>query len=172
MSAELASIITCHPQQQRGGQLCHAWPASTSFALSAGAQHGACTLPRVGALWTLVDRMTNAIPFTRLRCRTELTHPDSGCVCPMHPLKRRHKSMTNQNFRILTASADRTWKMVCHNEPGLLLKTSTVLTPTDPSFSNRYIHFIICQIMKMTYFLDPLIQIVFYFGFSRTLSTS
>lgn len=122
MSAELASIITCHPQQQRGGQLCRARPASTSFSVSAGAQHGACTLPRVGALWTLVDRMTNAIPFTRLRCRTELTHPDSGCVCPMHPLKRRHKSTTNQNFRILIASADRTWKMVCHNEPGLLLK--------------------------------------------------
>ena len=82
----------------------------------------ACSLHTVGALWTLVDRVTNAIPFTRLRRRTELKHPDSGRVCPMHPLKRRHKSMTNQNFRILPVSADRTCKMVCHNEPGLLLK--------------------------------------------------
>ena len=66
--------------------------------------------------------MTDAILFTRLRCRTELKHPDTGCVCPVHLLKRRHKSTANQNVRILTVSADRTCKMVCHNEPGLLLK--------------------------------------------------
>lgn len=89
----------------------------------------------------------------------------------MYSLKRRHESVTNQNFRIFIDSADRKNKVLVKLSQGYSSKLSTGLILIEPSFSSRHVHSIIFHLrnMKMIYFSGLLVQIAFYFGFSRTL---
>lgn len=136
MSAELASIITCHHQQQRcNSSAMHGQYLPPLLCLS-GTQHGAhaCSLHTVGALWMLVIEWLMPSLSLGWRRRTELNIQIQAKIRPMHPLKRRHKSMTNQNFRILLALLTGPVRWFATMSQDCCSKTSTVQTQVTLPF--------------------------------------